>query len=75
MLIVTKSLKNVSTLKLLLNKKFGIKNLGVAKKIFGIEIHKDKKARKFWVSQKKVHREGPTEIGHGQGQTSLYSVS
>jgi len=32
-----------------------MKDLGAAKKILGIEIHRDRKARKLYLSQKKYH--------------------
>uniref|UniRef100_A0A2N9F9A0 CCHC-type domain-containing protein n=1 Tax=Fagus sylvatica TaxID=28930 RepID=A0A2N9F9A0_FAGSY len=39
-------------LKSLLHKEFEIKDLGAAKKILGMEIHRDRGARKLWLSQK-----------------------
>ncbi|KAK2991311.1 hypothetical protein RJ640_024576 [Escallonia rubra] len=39
-------------LKKLLSKEFDIKDLGSAKKILGMEIHRDRKAGKLWVTQK-----------------------
>uniref|UniRef100_A0A2N9HW24 Integrase catalytic domain-containing protein n=1 Tax=Fagus sylvatica TaxID=28930 RepID=A0A2N9HW24_FAGSY len=43
-------------LKSLLHKEFEMKDLGAAKKILGMEIHRDKKARKLWLSQKNYIR-------------------
>jgi hypothetical protein len=34
-----------------LSKEFDIKNLGIAKKILGMEIRKDRDAKKLWLSQ------------------------
>ncbi|RDX96864.1 hypothetical protein CR513_20434, partial [Mucuna pruriens] len=42
MLIATNNLCNVNELKILLGKEFDMKNLGVAKKILGMDIHGDK---------------------------------
>ncbi|KAK2997449.1 hypothetical protein RJ639_025454 [Escallonia herrerae] len=39
-------------LKKLLSRDFDMKDLGSAKKIFGMEIHRDRKAGKLWVTQK-----------------------
>jgi hypothetical protein len=49
--IATKSIVEVNKLKVLLSKEFDIKNLGVAKKILGMEIHRDKDAKRLWLSQ------------------------
>uniref|UniRef100_A0A2N9GFK1 CCHC-type domain-containing protein n=1 Tax=Fagus sylvatica TaxID=28930 RepID=A0A2N9GFK1_FAGSY len=43
-------------LKSLLHKEFEMKDLGVAKKILGMEIRRDRKARKLWLSQKNYIR-------------------
>ena len=50
MLIAAKSMNKVNKLKTLLRKEFDIKDLGAAKKNLGIEIRKDKDARKLWLS-------------------------
>ena len=42
MLIVAKSLSEVNKLKILLSREFDMKDLGVAKKILGMEIHKQR---------------------------------
>jgi hypothetical protein len=52
MLIAAKSMCEVNRLKSLLHKEFEMKDLGAAKKILGMEIRKDKEARKLWLSQK-----------------------
>ena len=39
-------------LKSLLSSEFDMKDLGAAKKILGIEIHRDRRAGKLWLSQK-----------------------
>ena len=51
MLITTKSWHDVIELKALLGKEFDIKDLGTAKKILGMEIHRDRGYRKLWLSQ------------------------
>ena len=51
MLIVPKSIVKVNKLKVLLNREFDIKNLGETKKILGMEIHKDRDAKRLWLSQ------------------------
>jgi hypothetical protein len=51
MLIVARSMKEVNKLKALLSKEFDMKDLGVAKKILGMEIRKDRDAKKLWLSQ------------------------
>uniref|UniRef100_A0A2N9EMG6 CCHC-type domain-containing protein n=1 Tax=Fagus sylvatica TaxID=28930 RepID=A0A2N9EMG6_FAGSY len=43
-------------LKSLLHKEFEMKDLGAAKKILGMEIHRDRGARKLWLSQKNYIR-------------------
>ena len=51
MLIVAKSMCEVNKLKYLLQKEFEMKDLSAAKKILGMEIHKDREERKLWLSQ------------------------
>jgi hypothetical protein len=51
MLIVAKSITEVNKLKVLLSRKFDMKDLGPTKKILGMEIHKDMNAKKLWLSQ------------------------
>ena len=51
MLIVTKNQHNIIELKALLGKEFDMKDLGAAKKIPRMEIHKDRGSRKLWLSQ------------------------
>ena len=51
MLIAAKSIVEVNKLKVLLNREFDMKDLGAAKKILGMEIHKDKDATRLWLSQ------------------------
>ena len=49
MLIIDNHLNDVNELKSLLSKEFDIKDLSPAKKILGIEIHRDKKSRQLWL--------------------------
>uniref|UniRef100_A0A2N9F5E5 CCHC-type domain-containing protein n=1 Tax=Fagus sylvatica TaxID=28930 RepID=A0A2N9F5E5_FAGSY len=51
-----KSLYGLKQLKSLLHKEFEMKDLGAAKKILGMEIHRDRGARKLWLSQKNYIR-------------------
>ncbi|RVX19952.1 Retrovirus-related Pol polyprotein from transposon TNT 1-94 [Vitis vinifera] len=51
MLIVAKSIIEVNKLKSLLSKEFDMKDLGMTKKILGMEIHKDKASGRLWLSQ------------------------
>lgn len=53
MLIVVKNKHEVDLLKSKLNNEFDMKDLGAAKRILGIEIQKDRKAEKLWVSQRR----------------------
>lgn len=53
MLIASRNLAEIKTLKASLNAEFGINNIRRAKKILGIEIHPDRKAGKLWRSQRK----------------------
>jgi hypothetical protein len=46
-LIVAKGMRNVNKLKTLLSRELDIKNLGSAKKIFVMEIRKDKTTRRL----------------------------
>uniref|UniRef100_A0A2N9J203 Integrase catalytic domain-containing protein n=1 Tax=Fagus sylvatica TaxID=28930 RepID=A0A2N9J203_FAGSY len=52
----TVSMCEVNRLKSLLHKEFEMKDLGAAKKILGMEIHRDRGARKLWLSQKNYIR-------------------
>ena len=56
MLITVKSMCEVDRLKDFLHKEFDMKDLCTAKKILGMEIHKDKESRKLWLSQKNYIR-------------------
>jgi hypothetical protein len=51
MLITAKSIVKVNKLKVLLGKEFDMKDLGTTKKIHGMEIHKDRDAKRLWLSQ------------------------
>jgi len=48
-----RSISEINKLKTLLNNEFEMKNLGAAKKILGMEIHRDRSAGKLYLSQKK----------------------
>ena len=50
MLIATKRMCEDDKLKSLLHKEFDMKDLGATKKIMSIEIHRDREARKLWLS-------------------------
>ena len=50
MLIASKSMCKVDRLKFLLHKEFDMKDLDTAKKILSMEIHRNKEARKLWMS-------------------------
>ena len=50
MLIASNHLRDVNELKSLLSKEFEMKDLGPAKKILRMEIHKDRKSRRLWLS-------------------------
>ena len=51
MLIAAKNMHDVIALKALLSQEFDMKDLGAAKKILGMEIHRDRGSRKLWLSQ------------------------
>ena len=51
MLITAKSMVEVNKLKSLSSKEFDMKDLGAAKKILGMEIHRDKALGRLWLSQ------------------------
>ena len=53
MLIACKKMFEINDLKTQLQKEFEMKDLGVAKKILGMKIHSDQKARKLYLSLKK----------------------
>lgn len=53
MLIVGQNIYNINRLKKELRKSFAIKNLGLAKQIFGMTITRDKKNHKIWLSQER----------------------
>ena len=50
MLIAAKSMSEVDRLKILLSREFDMKDLGAAKKILGMEIHRERATRRFWLS-------------------------
>ena len=52
-LITSKENSLINKLKSQLSNEFEMKDLGAAKKILGMEIHKDRKASKFYLSQRK----------------------
>jgi hypothetical protein len=52
MLIAAKSMCEVNKLKSLLHKEFEMKDLNVVKKILGMEIRRNREARKLWLSHK-----------------------
>ncbi|KAK3013623.1 hypothetical protein RJ639_009326 [Escallonia herrerae] len=53
MLIAAKSMSDVNSLKEQLKREFEIKDLGVAKRILGMEIQRDRPAGILYLSQKK----------------------
>ena len=52
MLIACKDMSEINRLKAQLTSEIEMKNLGAAKKILGIEIHRDRKADTLFLSQK-----------------------
>ncbi|KAL0368121.1 UNVERIFIED_CONTAM: Retrovirus-related Pol polyprotein from transposon TNT 1-94 [Sesamum calycinum] len=52
MLIAAKNMYDVLALKALLSQEFDMKDLDVATKILGMEIHRDRGSRKLWLSQR-----------------------
>ena len=50
MLIAAKSMCKVDRLTFLLHKEFDMKDLDTAKKILSMEIHRNREARKLWMS-------------------------
>ena len=50
MLISSKSMSEINKLKTLLSREFDMKDLGVAKKIFMIEIRRDRALGRLWLS-------------------------
>jgi ATP-binding cassette subfamily B (MDR/TAP) protein 1 len=53
MLVASKSMVEIKRLKAQLARMFDIKDLGTVKTILGMEIHRERKNGKFWLSQKK----------------------
>lgn len=51
MLIAARSMIEVNNLRALLSKEFDMKDLGTAKKILGMEIRRDRDAKRLWLSQ------------------------
>jgi hypothetical protein len=52
MLIAAKIMKEINILKTQLNKEFEMKDLGVAKKILGMEIHREREKGTLYLSQR-----------------------
>ena len=52
-IIAIKSKSDILNLKTMLSKEFDMKDLGAAKKILGMEIHRDRQAGKLFVNKKK----------------------
>jgi hypothetical protein len=50
MLIAAKSIFEVNKLNVLLSKEFDMKDLGATKKILGMDICRDRDAKKLWLS-------------------------
>ena len=50
MLITAKSIMEVNKLKVLLSREFDMKDLGATKKILGMEIRRDRDAKRLWLS-------------------------
>ena len=50
MLIASKNLHEIERLKALLSREFEMKNLGAAKKILGMEIHRDRGNGRLWLT-------------------------
>ena len=53
MLVASKSMVEINRLKTQLARAFDMKDLGEAKQILGMEIHRDMKNGKLWLSQQK----------------------
>ena len=53
MIIVSKSIDDINRLKAHMSRTFDMKDLGAAKHIVGMEIHRDRKNGKLWLSQQK----------------------
>src|ERR1044072_2253231 len=53
MLIAANHWSDVNDLKVKLSREFDMKDLGAARKILGMEILRDRSAKKLWLSQKK----------------------
>jgi hypothetical protein len=53
MLIASKSMVEINRLKAQMARTFDMKDLGATKQILGIEIHRDRKNGKLWISQQK----------------------
>jgi hypothetical protein len=51
MLIAANSIVEVNKLQVLLSREFDMKELGTTKKILGMEIRKDRDAKRLWLSQ------------------------
>jgi hypothetical protein len=51
MLVTSKSMVEINRLKAQLARAFDMKDLGAAKQILGMEIHRDRKNGKLWLSQ------------------------
>jgi hypothetical protein len=51
MLLASNDLEEIKSLKLDMSKRFATKDLGEARKILGMRIHRDREKRKLWLSQ------------------------
>jgi len=51
MIVEKKSIVEINRLKALLSREFDMKDLGSTKQILGMEIHRDMKNGKLWLSQ------------------------
>lgn len=56
MLIACEHMSRIHKLKKTMGKEFDMQDLGAAQKIFGMEIRRDKNARRLWLSQGKYIR-------------------
>jgi hypothetical protein len=53
MLVASKSMEEINKLKDHMARTFDMKDIGAAKQILGMEIHRNKKNGKIWLSQQK----------------------
>ncbi|GJR12409.1 retrovirus-related pol polyprotein from transposon TNT 1-94 [Tanacetum coccineum] len=73
MLVAAKDMEEIKKLKILLNTEFDMKDLGAARKILGMEIIRDRKHGKLFLSQKSYIEKIISRFGMSSAKSNTYA--